>query len=295
MSLIGYFVIIYLSLVSFLAQHLSVFVTGIVATVVSLLVYDLIMSKRGKPKVTIKPKQVNGKLGFSVDIKKKNVARGGVFINRKKYVWSNEDGTPWLNEDGKPFERKYLDVKIPSFIFLFQINGEFVDDLSVKKDGLPKKEGLFISVKEIGTQETVFSDGYSIPKEEEHIAGFFDLDDNQQSVNLKMVLIGDGLEEEKDYIAVLRLKRLDIVTSTFLELSELLEPHPHPTYPEDYNVNSGKLLKREIPVHFIGEKGTLLTVVCVFELKPKKWFAHRDIVEFIQAVHYFNSANNRIR
>jgi hypothetical protein len=172
-------------------------IVAIVLTVVGVVIADMILTYHRKAKFVIETIHKGDKLGFSVSVKRRTIKDARVRCNNMDYPWEN----------GTTSKRKDLFVgDTPSFVFPFQAKVEYVDDISskfkdwIKKDG-EDPNGILITIREISTQDVVGSYGIplSFPKgsAQAFIYGHFD---RIHFLDASIRIIGEGIEEERDYL-----------------------------------------------------------------------------------------------
>lgn len=172
-------------------------------------------------------------LGFVVSVKRKMVKDARVRCNGKEYSW--------VGEKDDTVERKDLYVgDIPSKFFPFEGTLEYLENVTVeylkntsklpsnyhwaffadKKHkpllGLSNK-GVLMTLRDKVTKETILSNGIVLPRFEE-LPKDFHAWDVQASLNVNRLktfdvsirLIGEGIEEEKDYVMSLSFYALNM-------------------------------------------------------------------------------------
>lgn len=203
MSLIGYSLIISFALEDFLAQSIG-YIIAFVIGVASAVLAGILIKKRERPKVIIDTAQKDDRLGFSVSVRRRMIKDARVRCNNIDCSW----------EDTTKIERKDLYVgDVPSLFFPFQVNVEYTTDISKYPTWATDQEqsegGVLVTVKEITTQKIVYVEGYSIPKK---VTAIFVLANyaNRPLFNATVRIIGEGVEEERDYSLHVGLNNLII-------------------------------------------------------------------------------------
>lgn len=201
---------------SFLSPIYSLVFTAIGVLIGGLAVYYL-LRVRGKPRISIKTLVKGDNLGFSVSVERSMIKDARVRCNNVNYFW----------EDGTRLERKDLDVgDVPSSFFPYQVNVEYVDDISIhskwtydKIEGKEPYGGVLITVKEMTTRETVHVKGYPIPKNVKTPSIFAPYASDLLSACVR--IIGEGVEEKRDYSLNVGLNSL--IVPAFKEGKSLMD------------------------------------------------------------------------
>lgn len=187
-------------------------ISGLILTIVGVVIGELaiyhLLRALEKPKLIISTARRENKLGFSVSVKKKMVKDARVRCNNINYFWEEKDG--------KEIERKDLFVgDSPSFFFPFQVDVEYVTDLfgypnvMVLKCVKEYSGGILITVKELKSQKIVYQLVYAIPIRTRSMIGNFHYA-NKPVITASVRIIGEGIEQEKDYSLCVGLNRLVI-------------------------------------------------------------------------------------
>jgi hypothetical protein len=192
---------------AFYSQAIGI-IFGVVIGVVTLVLFEVLLRYWKKPKITITTSRKEKKLGFSVSVDKQMIKDARVRCNGKSYSWEDET------------EEKRRDLYVgddPSSFYPYRINSEYLDDASNYTRVAPLEKTISISgwvlitVKEIASQETVFQCAYPIPQlpvltSVEIYARHHPL----PRFNVAIRIIGEGVEEKRDYSLILGLKDLNI-------------------------------------------------------------------------------------
>jgi hypothetical protein len=181
---------------------LLITVVGVVIAELALYKY---MRAMERPKIVIGTARQGNNLGFSVTVRRKMIKDARVRCNNMNYVWEDE---------GKP-ERKDLFVgDTPSLFFPFQMSMKYVDDISNYPYWSSNGQklvgnGILTTVTETKTQETVYEMCTAIP---EGVVTMIVLGQymNEPSFNATVRIIGEGIEEVKEYFLHLGLNSLVI-------------------------------------------------------------------------------------
>ena len=201
---------------------LFVFLDFIAVMAGSLAVYYLLRAKE-KPKILITAFSRTTEntenyrtrdVGFAVSVERKMVKDARVRFNDKNYSW--------VEEDGKTVERKDLHIgDAPSKFFPFESTIKYVEDItkypSAIFHALPTmnitiestKNGILTTLNDSITKQNILSDGIIIPKFPQklpnglylsslRIKGSANMRKFKDDVSIK--LIGEGIEEKKDYV-----------------------------------------------------------------------------------------------
>ena len=185
---------------------------SIIAVVIGeMAVYELLKT-RGKPKININALCKFGKLGFSVSVEKKMVKDARVRCNNISYDWE----TLKDKNSTSSVSRKDLHVgDTPSTFFPYQVTMEFMEDFSkYLKVIVPEGETEFIGaisikVAERTTLKTVYDFVLAIPTHTTWVAMLANYT-REPAFVASIRLIGEGIEEVRDYACYLKLKRLNI-------------------------------------------------------------------------------------
>jgi hypothetical protein len=170
--------------------YIITFIGGVVTVVLS----EVLMDYLKKPKFIIETIHKGDKLGFNVRVKKRTVKDARIRCNNIDYFWEN----------GNKIERKDLYVgDNPSSFYPFQVTVEYAEDVSnyprwVSSDKEYEKGGVLLTVREITTQKTVYVEAFPIPKGVT-IMWFYSHYTEKPLFNASIRLIGEGIEEERDY------------------------------------------------------------------------------------------------
>lgn len=167
-------------------------------------------------------------LGFTIGVKKRMVKDARIRCNNKKYSW--------VEEDGHLIERKDLDIgDVPSQFFPFEGILEYREDIPIEffqnmsklppehhwvyirdKKGEPllglSNNGLALTLKDKVSEEVIFSNGLLLPNFKKLPDNILKNDSTRYLVSSEITgsievskldvsirLIGEGIEEEKDY------------------------------------------------------------------------------------------------
>lgn len=179
--------------------ELIVTIIGVLITEVALYYY---FKRHEKPKINIETIRKDEKLGFTVSVGKKMIKDARIRCNNINYTW--DDGA----------SRRDLFVgDTPSIFYPFETKIKYAEDITeyphwgLNKTELESGTGIIVSVVEITTQKTVYVEGIPIPKNSD----FLFLDgrySNKPLLKVSIRIIGEGIEEEKDYTLHIGLSNL---------------------------------------------------------------------------------------
>ena len=167
---IGYLLLI-VSLFSFLSSiidNVATLIIGVIIGVVSLVIGEFLWAFLKKPKLVFEVSNIKqGKLGFSVYVRKKAVEEATVRCNDIKYDWEQEDGT----------KSEKVDLRIgdpPVTFYPFDVSMHFIEleDLLHYNNSLivdsPEYSdvsgGVLLLVREPATEKVVYHIVYVLSK-----------------------------------------------------------------------------------------------------------------------------------
>jgi len=206
-----------MSQVDFLQDFLSS-IYALILTVIGVVIGEVavysILEARKKPKFDIQPaSKINCVFGFSVSMIKKNVMNARIRCNKKVCLWEDEKG-------GKIEKKDLMAGDAPSFVFPFQGTVEYIEDISKiphywsigKEDSI--QAGILVKVKNVDTGEVIYTDGVAIPKHTStgantasmHFFGY----QKEPHFDVSIIIIGEGIEEKRNFLARVTLKNLNI-------------------------------------------------------------------------------------
>ena len=175
------------------------YVPEIIIAMVSILLAEQLLSYWRKPKFIFSTEQKGDKLGFSVKVQKKNVIGAKVRCDGKAYSWDDEN---------KAEEKNLYVGDAPSSFFPFQVIVDYVEDTGNEgKEELAK--AIIIAVREITTQKVFY--GYCVlirPQASQMFLSAISRDKPLYNVSIR--IIGEGIEEVRDYSLYVGLDSLSI-------------------------------------------------------------------------------------
>jgi hypothetical protein len=205
-------IIPFLSLVDALSQFWG-YIVELIVTVVGLLIAEHLYSLIKKPKIYITPITKGDRLGFSVSVEKKMVKDARVRCNNRTYMWEN----------GEARERKDLHIgDEPSSFYPYSVNSKYLKDASdythLTVDGAKTVGYLLTTIIELYVK-IVFQCAYPIIEataSPETTASPFESLEVKASppyyspIHASIRIIGEGIEEKRDYSLAIGLKNLKI-------------------------------------------------------------------------------------
>jgi hypothetical protein len=190
----------YLSIIGFFVNNASTITILVLTGVFAILIAEILLASWKKPKLLIAvDNRKQGKLGFSVCVRKKEVKNVTVTCNGVKYQWEKDDGTRSdevnlrINDD-------------PVSFYPFDVAAEFSDDLSeprfwdISTHKIKQFSGaLSLLVTEPTDRRIVQQVNYAIPIHSKYlmIRAHYS---NDNIFPVRIRIVGEGLEDESDYI-----------------------------------------------------------------------------------------------
>jgi len=216
------------AITTFLIENFTTIITSIIGVVIAELALYRYFKNREKPKITITTIQKDNKLGFNVSADRRMIKDARVRCNNVNYRWENE-------EENSKLDRKDLFVgDAPSVFYPFCIEIKFVKDLKryfrYAFEGA-ENEGIVVSLTDLKTENIVFQEAYAIPQGSKSmlVLGQYS---KENSMDLSIRIIGEGIEEVKDY-------------SLHVGLSNLIIPLIKDGEPEMEHVTCSFMLKKK--------------------------------------------------
>jgi hypothetical protein len=200
----------YLSIFDFIVNNASTIIILILTGVFAILIAEILLASWKKPKFVFQVSNVKqGKIGFAVYIRKKQVKEATVTCNGVKYEWEKEDGA----------KSESLDLRIGDpcvFFYPFGVRAEFIEDLTkirvlsyVSSHIELYQGGLALLITEPVTGKIIHNIGYAIPAHSKSLVVFAPWD-IQDAFNVRIRIVGEGIEEESEYILRVGLRYLII-------------------------------------------------------------------------------------
>ena len=175
---------------------------------------DVLLAYLKKPKLAFEVSNIKqGKLGFSVYTRKKQVNKATVTCNKIPYLWEKEDGIPCKEVD--------LRIGDPAITFYpFDVKAEFIEDLSHSHgymldspieplEDIEYSGGVQLVITQPETNKEIYRIVYAIPTKSKAIIPFA-LWDTNDAFTVRIRVVGEGLEEESDYILKVGLQNMII-------------------------------------------------------------------------------------
>jgi hypothetical protein len=196
------------SILSFFQSATYDLIITIIGVVIADLAVAIFWARKGKPKITITSATSGNNMGFDVSVKGHSVKSARPRCNNISY--------PWKEDETESNSKDLIVGDDPSSFFPFQANIEPVDDVSkceksVVKGKQESGKGVLVTVKEIKTEKIVYSDAISIPTDAGGLY-VFALASSPWFFDVSIRIIGEGIEEVRDYSLQIRFTNLAIPT-----------------------------------------------------------------------------------
>jgi|GEM_PF-5393047 hypothetical protein len=200
----------------FAVSTLFALIVSVIAVVIGELALYPFLKKLEKPKMEIEPISKVGYLfGFSVTMIKKNVINARVLCNGKECMWEDE-------KKGKIDKKDLFAGGKASIVLPFEASVQWVED--VKKYphfNYPAQfkgtetGGIVLRIKEVADNEIVFTNAFPVPilKLENGTVTGIRINANHDPyvpIPVTFTIIGEGIEEKRDYCASAFLQWVDI-------------------------------------------------------------------------------------
>jgi len=203
-----------LTIEDFFSQSWAILV-GIFIGVVTVLLAEIIVNYLKKPKLIFDVVNVENNVGISVSVQRKTIKDARVRCNNISYPWFS------ISKEGTKIETEKKDLyvgDIPSVFFPYQASVEYVRNINTPQYNryfLTKQplnepcEGIVITVKEKITQKQVYNVAYSIPEHLKYMTVFAKYT-IEPVIKASVRIIGEGMEEEKDYSLSIGLNNMNV-------------------------------------------------------------------------------------
>jgi hypothetical protein len=202
--------IIYLSIMDYIINNAFIIITTLIVGVLSAFIAGVLLTHWKKPKLLIEAdNRKEGKLGFSVCVQNKEVKNATVSCNKIKYQWEKDEG----------IKTDKVDLRVnddPISFYPFDVTAQFSEDLSnarfwdIGSNEIKKYLGaVSLVITEPTDRRIVYRSNYAIPYGAKSLVVFapWNLDD---VFTVRLRIVGEGLEEESDYVLRVGLRNLTI-------------------------------------------------------------------------------------
>jgi len=191
------------SIRDFLASYMVEFVIVVIGSVLASLILYPLLRNLEKPKFSFETVQDVDKLGFRISVKKRMIKDCRVRCNNINYSW--EDGD-------KKIERKDLYVgDTPSVFFPYQLSWSYVKEIPHPSranrviNKKPSDVGVLFTIKELSTKNILFKEYFLMRNDRFMMIPEYK---KECTFNASIRVIGEGVEEVKDYSVKIGLKDL---------------------------------------------------------------------------------------
>ncbi len=179
-----------------LSTTITLILTIIGVVLGELALYPL-LKKLEKPKILIKAVHKDGNLfGFSIQMLKKNVLNARVRCNHTNCFWEEKEG--------RIPKKDLMAGDDPSFVYPFIASGEVfeVNASPFLADELKGRQGLLLKITETESKKLVFIGSYFVPISAKIKKWIFTPERvDVPNFNVSLTIIGEGIEEKKEYVA----------------------------------------------------------------------------------------------
>ena len=178
------------------------FALAVASVVVGSFLYDVLQSRRRRPRLDFYTTQSKERLGFVIRSKNKTLKEARARCNLIEYDWESGDGVKARRKD-------ILVGDDQSVIYPFQHNAVWIDskDFSHKLDGTPYtpvptqagvRGGVLVTLVEVTTGETFWKHLFMVPTEAVEF-GLIPGNVLVAEFPISLQLIAEEIEEERDY------------------------------------------------------------------------------------------------
>lgn len=195
------------SIMDSIVDNAWVVLVAILSGVVSFLIGELLWASLKKPKLVIEISNVKqGKLGFSVHVRKKFVRNATVRCDDVEYNWEKDDETKSREVDLRIGDR-------PVTFYPYKVSVVFVETLVGYENVVYTPQartyigGALISVEENVTKTIVYCIVYAIPDHFRLMLGPVQIATEHVFV-AHIKITGEGIEEESNYVIYVGLDKL---------------------------------------------------------------------------------------